>query len=393
MEPKSTDAPFSILIVDDSAVVRRLLQAVLGEIPFLTIVGSAKDGQEAVEKTKELKPDFITLDVEMPNLSGLEALPKLREIHREVSVIMISSLTVRGAQETISALMSGAADYIQKPTQTDSRAQAIQTLRDNLGPKLKALADQKRNRRTARSAVGAKLRQARTNSAPASQATGKPGLTRAAAPSPPHTALTVGSAKSASVLAIGSSTGGPVALAALLSALPADFPLPIVVTQHMPPTFTRLLADRLRSVSKFDVHEAEDGKTLKPGQVWIAPGDLHMVIHSQDKKLQIGLNQGPPVNSCRPSIDVMLESLSEDCGVKTLTVILTGMGADGKRGCAAVHKAGGKVLVQDQESSVVWGMPGAVVQAGLAHGVLPLDDMAKGILSAIGYASRGMKAS
>lgn len=396
MEPKNIDNGkdvFSVLIVDDSAVVRRLLQSVLGELPYLNIIGTAKDGREAVEKTKELKPDFITLDVEMPNLSGLEALPILREVHREVAIIMISSLTARGAQETITALMSGASDYIQKPTQTDSRAQAIETLRDTLGPKLEALCQQKRARRAARGGAGSKLRQVQANAAKTIRES-MPPVAKTSRPSIPLNKNIAGAARGAAVLAIGSSTGGPVALATLLSALPADFPLPIVIVQHMPATFTRLLADRLRSVSPFKVREAIDGQQLQPGGVWVAPGDQHLVVHRNEKsQLVLRLIHTPPVNSCRPSIDVLLESMATECKMKVLTVILTGMGSDGKRGCSAVHKTGGHVLVQDQESSVVWGMPGAVVHAGLAHRVLSLDDMANGVLNTLGAVPRGKKAS
>ncbi len=376
-----------VLIVDDSSIARRLIQSVLEELPLVEILGSAKDGHEAIQRAEELEPDIITLDVEMPLLSGLEALPQLRAKHRDASIIMVSSLTSRGAQQTISALMNGAADYIAKPTQTNSRAEALAMLRRTLLPKLEAICEQQRARRQTRRA-GVKLRAvqaaidlARRPSA-ATSAVAKLSRTGGLAP---------GCARETEVLVVGSSTGGPVALATLLSGLPTGFGLPILIAQHMPPTFTRLLAERLASESGLPVREGQTGDLLLPGHAYVAPGDYHMLVRRGAKGHQLVLEHTPPVNSCRPSIDVLLESAAAACRLRVMAVILTGMGADGKHGCAAVRTGGGKIVVQDESTSVVWGMPGAVASAGLADCILPLPSIAPNIVSALGASARSLK--
>lgn len=374
-----------VLIVDDSAVVRSVLQRIIEREPGFQVVGTARDGQMAIERCRELRPDVVTLDVEMPVLDGLGALPGLLACDRNLAVIMISSLTVRGARETIDALMKGALDYITKPSQAESREEALAQFSSVLVPKLRALAERKRFSVPAIKMVGGSL-------APAAAQPSLPA--RAAEPRillPPRSSLTpsVESLRAAPpreslltrpeprVLAIGSSTGGPAALAQILGNLPSDFALPILIAQHMPETFTRLLAERLTEVSRFNVREALPGEPLRPGQAWVAPGNHHLtVVRAGAEKLALSLNSDPPVNCCRPSIDVLFTSLAEVAGRHTLAVILTGMGHDGRDGAAALRKAGGLVLAQDEASSVVWGMPGAVVSAGLAQGVYPLDQLA-----------------
>lgn len=376
-----------VLIVDDSAVVRSVLQRIIEREPGFQVVGTARDGQMAIERCRELRPHVVTLDVEMPVLDGLGALPGLLECDRELAVIMISSLTVRGARETIDALMKGALDYITKPSQTESREEALAQLSSVLVPKLRALAGRKRFSVPAIRVLGGSL----------APGPGRPSLpARAAEPrvlprsslAPASDSLRAGERlvlpreslhirAEPRVLAIGSSTGGPAALAAILGSLPSDFALPILIAQHMPETFTRLLAERLTEVSRFNVREALPGEQLRPGEAWVAPGNHHLtVVRAGGDKLALSLNSDPPVNCCRPAIDVLFTSLAEVAGRHTLAVILTGMGHDGRDGSSAIRKAGGVVLAQDEASSVVWGMPGAVVAAGLAHGVYPLQQLA-----------------
>lgn len=353
MSTEVLDSRLRVLIVDDSAVVRSLLQKAVEREPGFVVVGTARDGEMAIERCRELRPDVVTLDVEMPVLDGLGALPKLLEVQRELTVIMVSSLTSRGARVTVSALLNGAFDYITKPAQMESREAALTQLSALLSPKLQAAAFRKRVSAPAPRVVSVAHSLA-------------PRLSR-----PPRH-------NEHRVLAIGSSTGGPAALAQLLGGLPPGFALPIVIAQHMPETFTRLLAERLSEVSQFKVREAIAGETLRSGEAWIAPGNFHLTVaQSRGSELYLGVNSDAPVNCCRPSIDVLLQSLSVSAGRHTLAVLLTGMGHDGRDGAKALRSAGGEVLAQDEASSVVWGIPGAVVAAGLANAVVPITDMAR----------------
>jgi two-component system, chemotaxis family, protein-glutamate methylesterase/glutaminase len=386
----SDSGKLRVLIVDDSAVVRAVIQRIVEREPGFHVVGTARDGQMAIERCRELRPDVVTLDVEMPVLDGLGALPGLLECNRDLAVLMISSLTVRGARETIDALMKGAFDYITKPSQAESRDEALAQFSSVLVPKLRTLAERKRFSVPIVRPVRASLEPAplRPSLSPRNVESPRILLPPRSSLSPSVESIRVGerlviSRESAHVrseprvLAIGSSTGGPAALAAILGALPSDFTLPIVIAQHMPETFTRLLAERLSEVSRFNVREALAGEQLRPGEAWVAPGNHHLtVVRAGGEKLALSLNSDPPVNCCRPSIDVLLASLAEAAGRHTLAVILTGMGHDGRDGASAIRKAGGLVLAQDEASSVVWGMPGSVVSAGLAHGVYPLDQLA-----------------
>jgi two-component system, chemotaxis family, protein-glutamate methylesterase/glutaminase len=386
----ANNAPVGVLIVDDSSLIRMILQRIIEAEPGFKVLGTARDGQIAVERCRELKPDIITLDVEMPNMSGLEALPLLLEAHRSAAVVMISSLTSRGAKETIDALLHGAADYITKPTAAGPGDAAISELSATLVPKLKALAERTRRAPAGGTAVsipsaaGAGLSLPSAARLPSTPSAVKPPSSRVSreppvrAPAHGSEPVTIrGSRLAPRLLAIGSSTGGPVALAELLTGLPGDFPLPILIAQHMPEVFTRLLAERLSEVSQFKVREGVAGEILRPGEAWIAPGNQHMTIEADGPgKLRLALSSGPPVNSCRPSIDVLFESVAKACGPETLALALTGMGHDGRDGARAIRQAGGQVLAQDEASSVVWGIPGAVVGAGLATGVFALKDLA-----------------
>ncbi|MGH9344005.1 MAG: protein-glutamate methylesterase/protein-glutamine glutaminase [Terriglobia bacterium] len=347
-----------ILIVDDSVVIRRMLMDALASDPCFEIAGAAANGRIALSKIPQVNPDLVTLDVEMPEMDGLEALAALRKLYPKLPVIMFSTLTERGAEATLDALSLGANDYVTKPANVGGLDTALKRVRDELIPKVKALC------------------------MPAAQ-------TPALFPRPP--ALAAAGLKPAveplrrppvrlDVLAIGVSTGGPNALGELVPQLPADLPVPVVIVQHMPPIFTRFLAERLASRSKVTVVEGAPGLVLTAGQVVIAPGDYHMVVERQGLKVLIGTHQQPPENSCRPSVDVLFRSVAAAYGPHTLGLIMTGMGQDGLRGCGNIREAGGQILAQDQATSVVWGMPGFVAEAGLADKVLPLSDLAVEIM-------------
>lgn len=333
------------LIVDDAVVVRQLLSKVLAEDPQIEVVGAAPNGKVAVERVAQQPPDIVVLDVEMPEMDGLEALSAIKAIHPKLPVIMFSTMTERGAAVTMDALCRGAADYVTKPTNPGSVIEAMQRIRSELVPRIKVLCG-----------VG---------SLPFAAASPRGARPVAAQPSGPG-------AQTVELLAIGCSTGGPNALADLLPLLPPSPPVPIVIVQHMPPIFTRLLAERLSKKSGLSVREAADGDLLEPGTAFMAPGNYHMVLSKEGLRIRVKLHQGPPENSCRPAVDVLFRSVAPVFGARTLAVILTGMGQDGLRGCQDIRSAGGRVLVQDEASSVVWGMPGAVATAGLADRVMPL---------------------
>lgn len=356
--------PISILVVDDAVVVRRMVSDVLAEDADLRVVGTAANGVIALQKLTQLQPDCVILDIEMPAMGGLEALRALRTSHPVLPVIMFSSFTERGAAATLDALALGASDYVAKPSTTDSVGAARQRIRDELVPKIKGLC----RGRAGDAAVRPVAVPARAKAPTAAPVTVRVPTRTDGAPRP-------------DILVIGVSTGGPNALAAVLPKLPADFPLPIAIVQHMPPMFTRLLAQRLDQQCALHVVEATDGLALAPGTVAIAPGDHHMVVHSRPGRgLLVRLNQDPPENSCRPAVDPLFRSAAAACGGRVLAAVLTGMGQDGLRGCEAVRGAGGQVVVQDEASSVVWGMPGLVARDGLAHSVMPLAEMAAELL-------------
>lgn len=349
--------PIRVLLADDAVVVRRLLTDILDADPEIEVVGAAPNGRLALAKLAQVNPDVVILDVEMPEMDGLETLAALRKTHPRLPVIMFSTLTERGAQTTLDALNLGATDYVTKPSNSGSLLLARQKVADDLLPRIKHL--------------GRRFRP-RTAGAPAAAPAPKP----AAPPRRPRPTADV-----VEVVAIGVSTGGPNALAELLPVLPGDLPAPVLIVQHMPPVFTRLLAERLDKRCALEVVEAQHGMRVKSGHVYIAPGDFHMVAARQGTEVVVHLNQGPAEQSCRPAVDPLFRSVADVWGAHALAVVLTGMGSDGSRGASSIHAAGGHVLVQDEASSVVWGMPGAVVQAGLADEVLPLDHLGASIVA------------
>ncbi len=349
-----------VLIVEDSAVMRSLLRSVILSDPALEMAGTAADGASALDCVHLQPPDLILLDVEMPVMDGLATLRELRARRHTMPVIMCSSLTQRGARVTIEALACGACDYVAKPTGQQNREAATRALAMELLPRIHAL-----------------VRHA-SASRPAPRS-----LLPIPAPPPPAQS----SAKPLA-LAIGVSTGGPAALDVLLPQLPAGFPLPVLIVQHMPEVFTRLLAERLSRRCSLRVLEAADGMPAAAGYAYIARGNWHLQVVAAARPgapATLHLNQEPPENHCRPAVDVLFRSAARVYGPGALAVVLTGMGCDGLAGARAVRDLGGAVLAQDQASSTVWGMPGAVAQAGLAYKVLPLSALAAEIVRVVGH--------
>ncbi|KMP10962.1 chemotaxis protein CheY [Candidatus Nitromaritima sp. SCGC AAA799-A02] len=352
-----------VLVVDDSVVVRKIVTDILSADPEIEVAGVAANGRIALQKIPQVNPDLITLDIEMPEMDGLATLEELRKTYALLPVIMFSTLTERGGAKTLEALSLGATDYVTKPANVGRVSIAMQRIRDELIPKIKLFCGRK------------------TGVKPPPKS--RPEDTKAPVPSISKTKKVFAPVLDfrMDILAIGVSTGGPNALAELMPVFPKDFPVPIVIVQHMPPFFTKLLAERLSAKSSIEVAEAKPRDILKPGKAWLAPGDYHMILTRQGNDVVIDTNQDPPENSCRPAVDVLFRSVTEVYGGRTLGLILTGMGQDGLIGCETIKDVGGKVLVQDEATSVVWGMPGFVAKAGLADGTFPLNEVAPNIIN------------
>lgn len=396
-----------VLIVDDSAVVRRVLARIVEDAPGLMVAGQAGNGRLALEMIRELEPDLVTLDVEMPELDGLATLKELRRHWPRLPVIMFSTLTSRGAATTIEALSAGASDYLTKPEGASSLQESMERLRLDLVPRVKALARVRKPMGAPPSAPVAPAAAPLTKTAtretrPSSMSPASALSTTSQAartPLPVYRPTEIKDwpesgrflTRPAELLVIGVSTGGPNALARLMPNLPANLSVPVLIVQHMPPLFTRMLAERLDASCPLKVREAEAGAPLLPGEAWVARGDWHLEVARQGMRLILREHQGPPVNSCRPAVDILFDSAVKACGGNLVSVVLTGMGQDGMKGARAIREAGGLVLAQDEDSSVVWGMPGAVAMAGLADAVLPLDAMAARVQQALrpGRASVG----
>lgn len=344
-----------VLIVDDAVVVRKILAESLSADPDLEVI-TAANGRIALSKLSQVNPDVVTLDMEMPELDGLGTLKAIRATHPALPVVMFSTLTDRGAAATLDALALGANDYVTKPSNVGSVGAAVAQIKEQLIPKIKALCGR----------PGAAVSPP-PDSGPAS---GARGPARLMVPPRRSTGARV------EIVAIGVSTGGPNALSAVLPALPRDFAVPIVIVQHMPPVFTKLLADRLAGQCAIRVQEGAAGMIVRPGEAVIAPGGLHMTVSRAEGVATIATNTAPPENSCRPAVDALFRSVAGSYGASALGVVLTGMGSDGLRGSEHIREAGGEVLAQDEGSSVVWGMPGFVAKAGLASAVVPLREVA-----------------
>ncbi len=365
------------MIVDDSAVVRGLISRWLEQEKDMVLAGLAIDGAKGVEKVKEIQPDVLILDIEMPNMGGLEALPKLLAAKPGLKVLMASTLTTRGANVTLRALELGAADYIPKPDST--RIGGADGFRTELLTKIRALCGRTRSWPSASTAgtPAPATPQAPSSYTPAARPASTPtpapraGLT----PSAPTLRPRGTGPKRIDVLLVGASTGGPPALRNFLLGLGPDWKIPILIVQHMPATFTAILAEHLDKALPQKVQEAKDGMLIESRNIYIAPGDWHMTIKNDPIVKQIKLDQGPQVNWCRPAVDPLFISAAEVYGNHALGVVLTGMGHDGRDGASALGNVNASVMVQDEASSVVWGMPGAIAEAGLAELIKPIDGL------------------
>lgn len=341
-----------VLVVDDSVVIRRLVTQALEEVPDIEIAGSAANGKIALQRIPQVNPDAITLDIEMPEMNGIEAVREIKKAYPQVRVIMFSTLTQRGAASTIEALSHGADDYVTKASNYGSLDKSMTSLRDELVPKIKQF----------------------FILAGAAPAVAAPRL--ASIPRPPVNGIgPAAGAYARKAVVIGVSTGGPVALSRIIPMFPNDFPAPILIVQHMPPMFTRMLAERLQTQTKLRVTEAVEGDAVTPGRILIAPGDFHMKLRRLGNDIRVHLDQGPQENSCRPAVDVLFRSAAEIYGKAAVGAVLTGMGQDGLRGVETLKAQGAYIIAQDEASSVVWGMPGAVANAGLADTVTELDSV------------------
>lgn len=358
--------PYRVMIVDDSAVIRGLLTRALESDPHITIVASVQNGKIAVSTVERQKVDVVVLDIEMPVMDGMTALPLIIKAQPGIKVIMASTLTLKNAEISLQALQAGASEYIPKPTSTGAISSAGDFRRE-LTEKVKALGMAARGGMAA-VAAGAK---------PAGTAVAGRGLPRK------PIVLRAMPRAAPEVIAIGSSTGGPQALFEVMKSLAGNVSQPVLITQHMPATFTRLLAEHISRVSGIQCSEAVEGEAIIGGRAYVAPGDYHMTIEAEGQNKVIRLNQNPPENFCRPSVDPMLRSLSKIYGSRLLVLILTGMGHDGQRGSEVVTASGGAVIAQDEATSVVWGMPGAVAGGGLCSAVLPLKEIGPQVLKLV----------
>lgn len=346
--------PIRVLVVDDSAFMRKAISMILEEDPEIEVVGTARDGLEAIEKVKELNPDLVTLDVEMPRMDGITALKQIMK-ENPLPVLMVSSLTVEGARATVDALAAGAVDFI--PKQLSYVSMDLSKIKEELTSKIKVIARSK----------------TRIISLPPSNRVSFPKKSK----------VSTDGQSNAQIVVLGISTGGPFSLQRVIPSLAEDFPLPIAIVQHMPPFFTKSLAERLDSISRLEVCEAEDGMELANGKVFIAPGGLHLKFLRDGAKVLLLTTKAPDDSLHRPSVDVMFSSAYDVFGGKILAVVMTGMGKDGLEGAKLIKSAGGKILAQSEDTCVIYGMPKAIVDARIADSIVPLDEMASAITSAV----------
>ena len=362
----SLDA-IQVMIVDDSLVVRGLIARIFADVSDIEVAATVPNGQIAVDRlSRNTEIDVIILDIEMPVMDGLTALPKLLEVDPRVKIIMASTLSQRNADISIRALAAGATDYLPKPS-TSRELVGGQSFSEVLLQKVRTLGSSRRRQRAHKAFPATKPR-------PKPPAT--PVVLRKPGIHPP------------AILAVGSSTGGPQALFAFLGSISTSFKLPIIITQHMPATFTAILAEHITRTTGWPCSEGKDGDVVTPGRILVAPGEYHMVIEKSGAQRVVRVNQEPPENFCRPAVDVMLRSLVPAYGPRVLTVILTGMGYDGLKGGKKVVEAGGTVIAQDEATSVVWGMPGAVATAGLCSTVLPLGELGAYVTKFVGGSAK-----
>jgi len=370
------ERPLRILAADDSAVMRGIMWKLFqlhsedrtSELPRMELCGVAQDGVDCLESVRRLVPDVLVLDLEMPRLNGLDVLHRLRVENPRLPVIMCSSYTEHGARSTLEALACGASDYVTKPAEQRDFALAMQSLSKQLLPRIAALAKGVQQRVTKADKVASR------------------GNLRT-----PRSVEMTATAPPVEIVVIGLSTGGPTALEQLLPKLPGNFPVPILIVQHMPKLFTGALAERLDKSCELRVKEAYENAIIRPGTIWLAPGDAHMEVGPSNGLLKkqgdslagrdsrVRLHQREPLNHCRPAVDYLFFSAARMYGASAMALVMTGMGADGLDGARAVHARGGVVLAQDEASSAVWGMPGKVTEAGIANATLPLAAIAEAL--------------
>lgn len=340
-----------VLVVDDTSVMRKIVSEVVDRDPEMETAGVASNGRIALQRVNQVSPDVITLDMEMPEMGGIEMVRELRKTHPRIPVIMLSALTVKGAEATFDALQAGASDYVAKPATSIGIPATLAQLQAELLPRIRHFF-------------------------PKRKVLPVPGRVGAAG----GTALgRLGKKSRIDVVAVGTSTGGPNALAKVFEQFVEPLPVPMVIVQHMPPIFTRTLAERLNKSSAMTVHEGEDGQVLQAGHAYIAPGGYHMETRREGAQVVLRMTQEPPENSCRPAADVLFRSVAESYRSSVLAVVLTGMGRDGYLGTQVICDQGGTAIAQDEATSVVWGMPSFLAKDGLAESVLPIDQIAENI--------------
>ncbi|MCW8900194.1 MAG: chemotaxis response regulator protein-glutamate methylesterase [Gammaproteobacteria bacterium] len=351
-----------VLVVDDSGFFRRRVKEILEEDPLLTVIGDAANGQEAIDKTIELKPDVITMDIEMPIMDGIKATQKIMQTN-PTPIVMFSSLTTEGAKATLDALEAGALDFL--PKRFEDISQDRDEAKKLLCQRVHAIAQKKHMLRKTVSSVSASS------------------TTTSSAASFTRTPVNIGKSGGIDLVAIGTSTGGPLALQNILLNLPADFSKPIVMIQHMPATFTPAFAKRLDQMCKISVKEAEDGDQLKPGLALLAPGGKQMLVEGRAGNAVVRVIESEPSLTYKPSVDITFRSINKVFPAKTLAIVLTGMGADGREGARTLKAQGSEIWAQDEESCVVYGMPAAIVDAGLADKILSLNDFSEAIVKRV----------
>lgn len=357
-----------VLAADDSALMRSALLKTFelhaldtdSRLPAMELCGMVRDGVEALEAVVRLSPDVLLLDLTMPRLDGMGVLLQLRARGARIPVLLYSSSTEQGARETLEALSLGALDYVTKPARQTNAADALNMLRGEVLPRIAALVNGERNGDDQSSA---------------------PRVASAVSPRPEIPVEAV---------VMAASTGGPSALESVLRTLPTTLPVPVLIVQHMPRLFTSALAARLNRICTLCVHHAEDGELLRPGVVYLAPGDVHMEVTGWKGRSSVSLHRAEPLHGCRPAADFLFLSAAHTFGAGTLGVVMTGMGMDGLEGALAVRAAGGAVFAQDEATSAVWGMPGRVTEAGLANAVLPLNRIASALVERISYRGGGL---
>jgi len=351
-----------VLIVDDAALIRRMIRDGLSAEPTIEVAGEAEDGRTALLRVAQLKPDLVTLDIELPGMNGLETLREIRKSYPRLPVIMFSAFTERGAADTLEALHNGASDYVTKPASSGGTALARERICQDLIPKIRSLCH-----------VGP-------------DAAGKPGTAPRFFSMRP-----LGTPTRADAVAVAVSTGGPQALSTILSKLHPEFRAPIFVVQHMPNMFTRLLAERLDGQTSLTVVEAADGQPVRPGMVYVAPGDAHLLVRRRaGGEIVTALDQGAPEHGRRPAADVLFRSVAHTYRAHSLGLVLTGMGEDALVGSQHIAGVGGRVVVQDEATSMVWEMPGRIVGAGLSDAVLPIGDMAAELVRRTATVAQGV---